>query len=143
MPTDGSIPIQRQNSSQALAGSAATSFSSSPGSQFSDSRSTTGSDGDTVPSPNESVISLPIVPVLVSRQSERGLFGFNKWRRSTVDLVGEPAVKGLSGQGEERKGDAFMTNGALGIQLGISAYGDGETGEEEREEERYLTLDDI
>jgi len=137
MPVDDGILMEKGQNNVFTTGGAGASFGSSPGSQFSDSRSTTGSDGEIMSSPSESVVSLPSVPVLPSRQSERSLFGFNKWRRGSVASVASTAsaVEDVQVVGAG-KGEMFMGNGGLGVHFGRAH-------EAEREEERYLTLDDI
>ena len=126
MPLDEGLSTDRANG--------AGSYGSSPGSLFSDSRSTSGSDGEIVASPSGSNISLPDetgrtnAVVLPSRPSEKSLFGLGRWRRGSVD----------SGVAEEPKGEGrevYPGQNGLGLQIKTSAR--------EEREEQYLSLDDI
>lgn len=136
--------------SGASGNSAASGFGggASPGSMISDTRSTgsSGSDVEPLPSPTGSIVSLPAIAPLQGNTTSEGRYGLKRWMRRTsvssllsISDKPSPAALGLAGKGEEL---GVRMKGSLYVSPVQGSEGTEES-EEESEDERYLTLDDI
>jgi hypothetical protein len=112
----------------------------SPGSMVSDTRSTaSGSDGDALPSPTNSVVSLP--------PAHSG-YGLKSWiRRTSVSSLlndgSKTRLRGAAGSEVDElevalRRSLYVSSGAADEEVMVDD--DDEGG---REDERYLSLDDI
>ncbi|KAK1925899.1 hypothetical protein DB88DRAFT_218105 [Papiliotrema laurentii] len=114
---------------------ASSALSCSPGSMTSDSKS--GSDGDLMPSPSSSIISLPPIQRAVTCQEKSSGTVLRPWFRRRGTSVGSESSVGTSVT-DERDGKAERASMPFKGDLIVTARDDTES-----DEEQYLSLEDI